>query len=105
MSQRVLDVVPEDPEEEHVSAEVEKAGVEEHRREDRDEARARRHPPGGGVKETVGNERPALEERFPTGPLRDLEEEDEDVRRKEQVVGERKGPPGNVVAERDHAAR
>ena len=105
MSQRVLDVVPEDPEKEEVSAEVEKAGVEEHRREDRDEARARRHPPCGGVKETIGDERPAREERFPSVPLRDLEEEDEDIRRKEQVIGERNGPPGNVVAERDHAAR
>ena len=36
-AERVLDVVAEDPEEEHVAEEVLPAAVHEHRREDRDE--------------------------------------------------------------------
>src|SRR5215218_7558633 len=82
MPHGVLDVVAEDPEEEHVAADVEPTAVEEHRGQERKEV-----VPG---RDLARDGAPAVDEihQFWFGK-RYLIQEDEDVERNQAVVDER----------------
>src|SRR5688572_23315567 len=101
--ERVLDVVPEDPEEEHVPQQVEPVRVQEHGREEGDEralaaGRARALHLAGPEREVVEGGEEAL---AVAGSL--VEDEDEDVRGDQGHGDDRKAPRREVVPEREHA--
>ena len=84
----VLDVVAEDPEVEHVAAEVHPAGVHEHRREDR------RHICGGVSQEPGWHERPLPDERIAAA---ELDDEEQHVKGDQGVGDDRETPFAAVV--------
>ena len=103
----VLHVVAEYPEEEHVPAKVAPAAVEEHRRHQRAPVRERNHgrevAPGAVL---ARHHTPGLDERLQGGFGRviDLEEERHDVQRDERHRDERHAHALQVVvAHREHA--
>src|SRR6516165_10327951 len=107
VSQRVLDVVAEDPQVEHVAADVQQPAVQEHRGEDRGD-RARKisgHPARAGE---PARRRAELEHDRFGGPRvaahsdGGLIEEDEHVQGDEAERDERKGLARDVVLERDY---
>ena len=105
VSERVFDVVGEDPEKEHVSREVEESAVQEHRREDRDDGGARRPPrEQRGMEEPDRHEREPVHEGFETVPLEHLEDENGHVQDEDQPRDERNRPPRDGVAQGDHEA-
>ena len=100
LAERVLDVVAEDPEEEHVAEQVHPAAVQEHRRERGQEPalpdrRARALDLARVVAELVDR---ALQ----VGEL--VEDPDEHVRDDQRDRDERERPRRHVVAERQHGA-
>ena len=106
-AQRVLDVVPEDPEEEHVAEDVLPARVHEHPGEDA-------LPPGQRVhRERRRHVARALESARVVAVakhvdvdarLRQLPEPDESIRDDQPHCDDREAPGRDVVAERDHCA-
>jgi len=90
----VFDVVAEDPEIQHVPADVREARVHEHRDEEGLDA------DGRIAEEPRGNELQVV----PHHPVQ-LAEKDQYVRRDEGVVDERDGARREVVAERKHRRR
>jgi hypothetical protein len=101
--ERVLDVVPEDPQRQHVEPEVKEPPVQEHRGQDRE--RWRDHVPPLDVLEgeDLVRDRAAAEHRA-LEPDVELPQEEEDVRRDERVRQQRGPLGGGVVLERDHGS-
>ncbi len=98
MAETVLDVVAEDPEEEHVAEEVRPAAMEEHRE---DGALDPRHQPGDAqplAQVARRHEGRLHHERLEPGPERQLPEEGEGVRREDRHGDDRRRPAGVQVA-------
>ncbi len=101
MPHGLLDVVAEDPEEEHVPAEVKPARrvVQEHAREDGE------HVLGGRRDELCRHEAEVFEEqssRVAAADRQALEQEHQHVRCQEQVVDDREAAGREPIADRDH---
>src|SRR5207245_1890168 len=118
-AERLLDVVPEDEEEQHVPADVQPATVHEHRREEREPERVRtrrlvdldRRPIGQREDlwtDDVAARRDLRRHRaVPVGEgrIRELIEEDEDVEGDDREIDDRDPRPVVLVTERDHGRR
>jgi hypothetical protein len=104
---RLLDVVAEDPEEQHVAAEMRPAAMQEHRREERRPERQR------DVRREVVARRVLLRHHAPgrdeglqraLGRLTELQEEGGDVRRDHRERDNGRRPAGvSVISDRNHA--
>ena len=101
-TERVLDVVAEDPEEEHVPREVEDGSVEEHGGEEPDDAEPERPRADlARVEEARRDEPERPHERFAAAPREELEDEDDDAGGDEGAVDERDGASRDRVAQGD----
>jgi len=97
----ILDVVAEDPEVEHVPAEVQPPAVKKHRHEHGDDVRQQR---AGQVPETRRNEGDVEQHRLDLRPEGDLPEKHQHVDDDEDDVDHRRGASRVVVSEREQAA-
>ena len=101
VAEAIFNVVAEDPQIQHVSAEVQPAAVEKHGNENADQVRRvkRRGP------ESRRHEGDEEEIALDVLAERQLPEEHEDIRRDEQVIDDGDGAPRIVIGERQHPAR
>jgi hypothetical protein len=105
--QRILDVVAEDPQIEHVADDVHRVErVHEHRGEDRHQRAREIVQPGAGAGEPARHRAELEDERFrrsiPSDAEGHLVEVDQHVEHDEGDRHQRHGAAGDVVAQRDH---
>ena len=103
LAERVLDVVAEDPQEEHVEADVRPAGVHEHRREDAPvprDLRLERVADAGAVE--LAGVVAVVDDVGIDGCAGDLPEPHEHVDHDDPDCDDRERPRRDVVAKREH---
>jgi hypothetical protein len=98
VTERVLDVLPEYDEEEHVAEDVVPASVQEHRRDPTDAPGFRA---AAGMGNRAGVERGVEDRRSQVWKL--VEQPDPEIRDDQRHIHERKATGGDPVGERQHA--
>jgi hypothetical protein len=103
VAEAILDIVAENPQGQHVSAEMQPAAVHEHRREERWHVGRWMRP------EAAGNERPLFHERVAAA---EFDEEQQQVQCDERIRDDRKGvlaavssPIGNIESRSSYRRR
>ena len=105
MAQGILDIVAENPEIEHVAAQVQQAPMKKHRGEDgnRREGGRRRLPPWEiGVKQPRGDRAKRVEKRLEVRPEHEFIEKGRDVGADQRHRHPRHQRRGILISERDH---
>src|SRR5579883_2709444 len=100
VAETVLNVVTEDPQKEHVAAEVEPAAVEEHCRDQRDQCGCCSRRASQGGRYARRNNPPALDERVEVPSETQLVEEDKDIDADQREINGWGQPGSRAVLQR-----